>query len=115
MTNSELNIRKLRRESFLLASDGQFLGQLSSNKYLSESVMNEFGTYGSPYSSFSIFNKYGTYGNPYSPNSPFNQFSTTPPKIYLRGIYVGYLSINTFLQNCLDPHQLYDYIISNGL
>ena len=52
-------MRVRRQESFLLAQDGQFLGMLSSNKYQSDSVMNEYGSYGSKYSSTSIFNQYG--------------------------------------------------------
>lgn len=56
MTQGEYEMRVRRQESFLLAQDGQFLGMLSSNKYQSDSVMNE---YGSKYSSTSIFNQYG--------------------------------------------------------
>lgn len=58
MTQGEYEMRVRRQESFLLAQDGQFLGMLSSNKYQSDSVMNE---YGSKYSSTSIFNQYGQY------------------------------------------------------
>lgn len=115
MTDLELSFRIRRAESFIVASDGQFLGQLSSNKYLSESVFNDYGAYGSKYSSTSIFNQYCPYGSPYSQLSPFNQYSNTPPLIYLRGFHVGYLSMNAFFQNRLDPHSLFDYIINNGL
>lgn len=115
MTEAELQIRIRRTESFLVASDGQFLGQLSSNCYLSESVMNEYGTYGSKYSSFSIFNKYGTYGSQYNFLSPFSQYSLTPPKIFLRGLFAGYLTVNNSIQNRVDPHLLFDYIFSQGL
>ena len=59
MTQGEYEMRVRRQESFLLAQDGQFLGMLSSNKYQSDSVMNEYGSYGSKYSSTSIFNQYG--------------------------------------------------------
>ena len=54
MTQGEYKMRVRRQESFLLAQDGQFLGMLSSNKYQSDSVMNEYGSYGSKYSSTSI-------------------------------------------------------------
>lgn len=50
MTDGEFEMRIRRQESFLLAQDGQFLGILSSNKYQTNSVMNEYGTYGSKYS-----------------------------------------------------------------
>ena len=59
MTQGEYEMRVRRQESFLLAQDGQFLGMLSSNKYQSDSVMNEYGSYGSKYSLTSIFNQYG--------------------------------------------------------
>lgn len=108
-------MRVRRQESFLLAQDGQFLGILTSNKYLSDSVMNEYGNYGSRYSSTSIFNKYGQYGSRYAFYSPFNPYTNTPPKIILRGMWVGLLSTNRFLQNALDPHQLIDWIINKGL
>lgn len=115
MTESELNVRIRRRESFLVASDGQFLGQLSSNPYLFEGVKNQYGSFGSMYSSTSIFNKYGRYGSEYSQLSPFNQSTQHPPRIFLRGEFVGYLSVNQFVGNRLDPHKLFDYISNNRL
>lgn len=115
MTNSELDFRIRRGESFLIANDGQFLGQLSSNHYISDSIMNEYGSYGSKYSSTSIFNQYGLYGSNYSNLSPFNQYTYTPPRIFLRGNYFGYLTENKFIANRLDPHSLYDFIRNNGL
>lgn len=54
MTDRELEIRIRRQESFLLAQDSQFLGMLSSNRYQYDSVMNEYGIYGSKYSTTSI-------------------------------------------------------------
>ena len=59
MTQGEYEMRVRRQDSFLLAQDGQFLGMLSANKYQSDSVMNEYESYGSKYSSTSIFNQYG--------------------------------------------------------
>lgn len=115
MTDYELSIRIRRAESFIVAADGQFLGQLSSNKYMTESVFNEYGTYGSKYSSTSIFNQYCPYGNPYNKLSPFNQYSSMPPSVYLRGHFVAYLSMNRLINNRIDPHGLFDYIINNGL
>lgn len=115
MTDAELQLRIRRGESFLVAADGQFLGILSSNRFLTESVMNEYGTYGSLYSSTSIFNKYCCYGSEYNPLSPFNRYSNTPPRIFLRGTLVGYLTINQYIGNGLDPHKLFDFIIANRL
>lgn len=115
MTQGEYEMRVRRQESFLLAQDGQFLGMLSSNKYQSDSVMNEYGSYGSKYSSTSIFNQYGQYGSRYASYSPFNPYTSTPPQIILRGRWIGLLSSNEFLQNRLDPQQLIDWIHDNGL
>ena len=115
MTKGEYEIRVKRQESFLLAQDGQFLGILSSNKYQSDSVMNQYGSYGSKYSSTSIFNRYGQYGSPYASYSPFNPYTSTPPQVILRGQWVGLLTTNKFLQNRLDPYQLFDWIHENGL
>ena len=77
--------------------------------------MNEYGRYGSKFSSTSIFNQYGIYGSQYSMHSPFNQYSTTPPRIFLRGMLVGYLTANKYVQSRVDPHQLYDWMRQNGL
>ena len=115
MTESELNKRINKGESFLLAADGQYLGRLSSNHYLFDGIMNEYGSYGSKYSSTSIFNNYCRYGSQYSNLSPFNLFTPSPPKIYYKGIFVGYLSINQLVSPRIDPHQIFDYIINNGL
>lgn len=115
MTQGEYDMMVRRQESFLLAQDGQFLGMLSSNRYQSDSVMNEYGTYGSKYSTTSIFNQYGRYGSPYASYSPFNPYTSTPPQIILRGQYIGVLTKNTILQNRLDPYQLFDFISENRL
>ncbi len=54
MTTDELNKRQLRRETFLVGSDGIFLGLLSSNTYAVNSISNPYGRYGSKYSTISI-------------------------------------------------------------
>lgn len=110
MTQSEYDIRVGRQESFLMAQDGQFLGALTSNKYQFDSIMNQYGRYGSKYSSTSIFNKYGRYGGRYAQYSPFNPYTSTPPKIIFKGICIGVLSINKNQKNSLDPYGLFDWI-----
>lgn len=115
MTQGEYEMRVRRQESFLLAQDGQFLGMLSSNRYQIDSVLNEYGSYGSKYSSTSIFNQYGNYGSRFGQYSAFNPYASNPPHVIYRGQWVGYLSTNTFLQNRIDSHQLIDWIYDNGL
>lgn len=115
MTQGEYEMRVRRQESFLLSQDGQFLGILSSNKYQLDSVMNEYGRYGSKYSSTSIFNQYCQYGSRYGFYSPFNPHTSTPPKIIFKGQWVGLLTENNYLMNRVDPHLLFDWIYEKGL
>ncbi|MCI1958819.1 MAG: hypothetical protein LKJ25_04245 [Clostridia bacterium] len=86
---------------YLYSNDGKtFLGSLSTNEFDSDSIWNEFGTYGSKYSSKSIWNEFGTYGSKYSSESAFNDFALTPPIIVDgNGNFVGYLTSNTSKPN----------------
>jgi hypothetical protein len=59
----------------IYAPNGQYLGNLNSNRYDPNSVANPYGQYGSPYSPNSINNPYGQYGSPYSPNSVRNPYA----------------------------------------
>ena len=64
----------------IIAEDGTFLGKIEGK-----------------YSSDSIFNQYGTYGSKYSDQSPFNQYTSNPPKIYnVEGKWI-YLTANKSL------------------
>ena len=81
----------------IVAADGKFLGSLT-NKYNSQSVLNEFGAYGSRYQPLSIWNEYGVYGGQYSVKSPFNPYTTTPPRLILRdGTTSVWLTVNTYI------------------
>jgi len=85
-------------------SDGDdYLGCLNCNIYESNSIWNEYGTYGSSYNSESIWNEYGTYGNEYNSSSPWNAYSTNPPGIYdSEGVFYGYLTVNEYMHNRAD-------------
>lgn len=103
-------------ESFLVASDGQYLGKLSLNRYDSGSISNAYGNYGSRYSATSIFNPYSIYGSPYSSLSPNNHYTSTPPLIFLRGQRVGFLTKNRFLGTTnVDPNNLFNWINTQSL
>lgn len=115
MNTFELNSRINRSESFIIASDGQFLGKLSLNRYDPDSISNNYGLYGSRYSATSIKNRYSTYGSPYSSLSPFNAYTTTPPVIYLRGQRIGYLTVNRYMYGSVDPNQIDEWMKLNGL
>ncbi len=63
----------------IYAADGTYLGRLSSNPYMTDSISNPYGRYGSPYSSTSINNPNSRYGSPYSSISPNNPYAPRPP------------------------------------
>lgn len=59
----------------LYSSDGQFRGNLNSNRYDPNSVANPYGQYGSRYSPDSVNNPYGA-GSQYNQNSPSNRYGS---------------------------------------
>jgi hypothetical protein len=89
----------------IVAHDGKYLGRIS-NQYSADSVLNEYGAYGSEYSADSIWNEYGQYGGEYSINSPFNPYTSTPPVLIKNGKAIAYLTANTSLRPAMDPHEL---------
>jgi hypothetical protein len=98
----------------LYSSDGTYLGELSTNKFDSDSIFNEYGTYGSKYSSDSIWNEYGTYGSKYSNKSAFNDYASDPPMIYSGDQYVGRLTTNKYKSDAVSPIGLYDTLLNLG-
>lgn len=96
----------------LISSDGQYLGLISSNEYNSNSILNEYGSYGSQYSSTSIFNEYGEYGSNYSSKSPFNEYASDPPMIYIDNNFIAYLTVNKYKMPRIDPYALIGYLKS---
>ena len=91
----------------LIAQDDKntFLGKITS-AYDSESIFNEYGTYGSPYNSSSIWNTYGTFGSEYNSLSPHNSFTSTPPMIIKNQKILGYLSANKSIKSSITPNLL---------
>jgi hypothetical protein len=91
----------------IVANDGQPLGVITQNEFAANSILNEFGKYGSEFSATSIFNQFGKYGGEFSRLSPFNQFTRTPPQIVsVQGRFVAYLTKNKFMTPAIDPHLL---------
>lgn len=90
---------------YLIAGDGTFLGKLTNNIFEPDSIFNDFGKYGNPYSSTSIFNEYGPYGSVYSNLSPFNEYANNPPKIYINRVYDGRLTKNRYISDGKDPDE----------
>lgn len=116
MTQEEYNRRIARGESFLLASDGEFLGLLTTNRFNTDSICNMYGQYGSRYAAKSIWNEYGRYGSQYSLLSPNNPYSLRPPRIILRGRDIGFLTCNEYkLGRIVDTNSLHQWMINNRL
>ena len=87
----------------IIANDGKYLGKVA-NEYDTDSILNEYGTYGSEYSLDSIWNEYGIYGSEYSSNSSFNEYTSTPPALVKNGRAIAYLTVNKYLQNPISPN-----------
>jgi hypothetical protein len=74
-----------------------YLGCLNCNEYVSDSVFNSYGSYGSPYSSQSIWNQYTQFGSAYSTYSVCNPNALDPPVIVDQdGKYYGRLTANHY-------------------
>jgi len=86
-------------------SDNTFLGKII-NSFDSDSIFNEFGTYGNDFSSDSIWNEYSTFGNEFNSESPFNEFSSDPLMIIKDGQIIAYLSTNKSIQGAISPNLL---------
>ena len=94
-----------------------YLGCLNCDSYNSNSIWNEYGTYGSSYNSKSIWNEYGSYGSEYSSTSPFNSYASDPPVIVDKdGGFYGYFTINEYkskranFELALTIYKYYDLI-----
>ena len=61
--------------------EGTYLGRLTDNPYLPDSITNPYGPYGSRYAPNSVNNPYGRYGSRLSRNSANKPCATTPAKL----------------------------------
>lgn len=74
-----------------------YLGCLSCSEYASDSIANEYGSFGSPYSSTSVTNSYSAFGSQYSSYSACNPYATDPPVIVdSQGHFYGRLTVNMY-------------------
>lgn len=90
----------------LLAADNSYLGIITCNKFATDGIFNQFGTYGNEFSGQSIWNEFGTYGSQFSIYSPFNDFTATPPLILDGNNTVAYLTTNQSLSPRESPTDL---------
>lgn len=86
-------------------SSNTFLGKVASS-FDSQSIFNEFGTYGNEFSSKSIWNEFSTFGNEFNSDSPFNEFSFSPPILIKNRKKLGYLSTNKSMKPSISPNLL---------
>ncbi|MBK8246858.1 MAG: Ig-like domain-containing protein [Gemmatimonadetes bacterium] len=86
----------------LVGDDGQYLGRFT-NRFDSQSVLNQFGNYGSQYSSTSTNNKYGQYGSAYSSLSARNPYASRPPIIVKNGQALAFYTTNQFKTPGVSP------------
>jgi hypothetical protein len=72
------------------------LGNLSANVFDPNSSANPYGA-GNPFLPNSITNEFGRYGSPFSNQSATNPYATEAPRLYdQQGIYRGTLSTNPY-------------------
>jgi len=94
----------------IVAGDDTFLGLISRDRNDAESIANEWGRFGSPYSPHSIWNPEGRWGGAYGPQSPWNPYAVRPPKVYYGNEFRGYLTTNPNLVPRIDPNWLRSYL-----
>lgn len=72
-----------------------YLGCLNCSEFNQDSVVNEFGPYGSSFSPTSIRNQFSPYGSSFSQYSACNPFALDPPVIVDgQGNYYGRLKLD---------------------
>jgi hypothetical protein len=85
-------------EILLIAEDDQYLGCVSCDEFHPDSIVNEFGAYGSEFSPTSIWNELGVYGSSTGPYSACNEFTRTPPRMEdENGCDYGRLGLNPYV------------------
>ena len=100
--------------SYLIAQDGQFLGEINTNWHDRNSILNEYGPYGSPYSKTSIFNSYSSYGSEYGRYSINNPYCSSPPKLFINSKFLGHVSANRYVLNRYSP-EAFIYTLRNDI
>jgi len=99
--------------TYLIACDGQFLGEITTNTLNRDSINNQYGPYGSPYSSTSIFNQYSSYGSPYGQHSVNNPYTSTPPKLFINNRFAGQVTKNQYISGAI-PTEVFITTLKNN-
>ena len=88
-----------------------YLGCLSCSEYVTDSVFNEYGNYGSRYSSTSIWNHYADFGSRYSNEGACNPYAVDPPVIVdMDGNYYGRLTLNSYHPQIAAGSKFHDWL-----
>jgi hypothetical protein len=88
-----------------------YLGCLNCSEFATDSVLNKFGSHGSPYSTESIFNRFSQFGGQFGAYSPCNPYASDPPVIVdSQGNFYGRLTINTMHSQRTNSSQLHAWI-----
>lgn len=107
-----VSLDDLDGKAIIVGDKGEYLGLISSDALNAKSILNDVGTYGSDVSPKSILNDVGKYGSDVSPESAFNDIATSPPKIFLDGKFVAYLTKNELKSPRIDPDVLLGHLKS---
>ena len=59
------------------------------------------------------FNSYSEYGSRFSNLGAYNEFATAPPRLYVNGKLIGYLTKNNYLSPRIDPESILDWASKN--
>ncbi len=89
------NVCSIIAGASIVGDDGRYLGRFT-NRFDSESVLNEFGQYGSRFAANSTNNEFGTYGSQFGSLSARNPFASRPPVIVKNGSQIGFYTVNEF-------------------
>jgi len=99
---------------YLVAGDGEYLGDCTTNPYVWDSIWNELGPYGSIASWTSIWNPGSVYGSDYSDLSPWDPYAFDPPYIFVNDEYVASLTTNYLIFDAVHPEDFFDWVESVG-
>jgi len=99
---------------YLIAGDGEYLGDCTTNPYVWDSIWNELGPYGSTTSWTSIWDPLSIYGSDYSDLSPWDPYALDPPYIFINDEYVASLTTNPFIWDAVYPEDFFDWVESVG-
>jgi hypothetical protein len=99
--------------SSIVAADATFLGRVTKNAAVEDSIANSNSLYGGSSAGASIFNSQSPYGSPTGAYSPWNESTRTAPRVVSRdGSRWMFVSVNPTLTPRLDPFAVVAFVKS---